>query len=213
MVRPLQTLAIAVSAYIFLPLLNAFAQPSQSAVADTQIISAVLPVWLVERPSDEGAGLTATVFGDSAYGDYHAKAGLVIGCNPQNPQAGLVLQISPEPLGFDSDPFEGKDAPADGRLRITTGKRSSVDLPVNGIWTHGGVFQIGTIFAFHMGTPLPRDELAYLASDASRGRTMTLSLAPAKEGGKRLTATFSLPSNNDGLKKVLQPCLDASAKR
>ncbi|MGA9700466.1 hypothetical protein [Pseudomonas sp.] len=201
------------SANIFLPACAAFAQQAQAAAADTQIISPALPVWLVERPNDDGSGLTASVFGDSAYGDYHAKAGLVIGCHPQNPQAALTLLIAPKSLGFDSDEFEGKDATAEGPLRITAGKRSGVDLRVNGIWTHGGVFQIGTIFALNAITPLPRDELAYLASDAARGRTLTLSLAPAEEGGKRLTATFSIPSNNQGLKEVLQPCLGAATKR
>jgi hypothetical protein len=189
------------------------AQAGETSATDTPVITEAQPVWLLERPFPDGPMLAARIFGDSAYGDYHAKANLAISCHPQNPKAGLTLEISPQSLGWDGDPFEGKDAPADGPLRITTGTRAAVDHLVNGVWNHGGSFQIGTVFA--LSTPVPREELAYWVSDASRGQTLTLRLAPATEGGKPLTASFTLPINNNTLKKAVQPCLgpaDATAR-
>ncbi|MCS3512389.1 hypothetical protein [Pseudomonas grimontii] len=194
---------------LFAALFITSAQVSAESVAETHIITPAHPIWLLERPYADGPMLTARTFGGSAYGDYHGKANLAISCHPQNPEAYLTLEISPQSLGFDIDPFEGKDASANGPLSITTGRRTAVDHSVNGVWNDGGAFQIDTIFA--LSTFVPRNELAYWASDASRGQTLTLSLAPAKEGGKPLTATFSLPANNSGLKKTIQPCLGAAS--
>ncbi|CRM89020.1 hypothetical protein [Pseudomonas sp. 22 E 5] len=173
--------------------------------AGTDIITPATPVWLVEQPYADSPMLTARTFGGSAYGDYHVKASLEISCFPKSPTASIALQITPESLGFDIAPFEGPDASANGPLRITTATRTAIDHSVNGVWTYGGAFQIGTIFA--LSATVPHDELAYWASDASRGQTLKLSIAPAKEGGKPLTATFLLPTNNNGLKRVIQPCL------
>lgn len=195
-------------AALLIPPLNAYAQASDESATGTEIITPMHPVWLLEQPYADSPMLTARTFGDSAYGDYHAKANLEISCNPQSPTARVALQINPQSLGFDSDPFEGKDASANGPLRITTGTRTAVDHWVNGVWTYAGAFQIGTIFA--LSTSVAPDELAYWASDASRGQTLRLSLAPAKVGDKPLTATFSLPENNNGLKKIIQSCLGAT---
>ncbi|NVZ71036.1 hypothetical protein [Pseudomonas costantinii] len=184
---------------------NAYAQAGDESATDTPVITPAHPMWLIERPFPDGSMLAARTFGDSAYGDYHVKANLVISCPPQNPEAGLTLEISPQSLGWGVDPFEGKDASANGPLRITTGSRAAVDHLVNGVWNHGGAFQVGTVFA--LSTSVPRDELTYWASDASRGQTLALSLAPATEGGKPLTASFTLPANNNGLKKAILPCL------
>ncbi|MGY2273602.1 MULTISPECIES: hypothetical protein [Pseudomonas] len=173
--------------------------------AGTYIITPAAPVWLLEQPYADSPMLTARTFGGSAYGDYHVKASLEISCSPQNPTASLALQITPAALGFDVAPFEGADASANGPLRITTATRTAINHPVNGVWTYGGAFQIGTVFALRAA--VPHDELAYWASDASRGQTLKLSVAPAKEGDKPLTATFLLPANNNGLKRVIQPCL------
>lgn len=173
--------------------------------AGTYIITPAAPVWLLEQPYADSPMLTARTFGGSAYGDYHVKASLEISCSPQNPTASLALQITPAALGFDVVPFEGADASANGPLRITTATRTAINHPVNGVWTYGGAFQIGTVFA--LSAAVPHDELAYWASDASRGQTLKLSVAPAKEGDKPLTATFLLPANNNGLKRVIQPCL------
>ena len=173
--------------------------------AGTYIITPAAPVWLLEQPYADSPMLTARTFGGSAYGDYHVKASLEISCSPQSPTASIALQITPAALGFDVAPFEGPDASTDGPLRITTATRMAIDHPVNGVWTYGGAFQIGMVFA--LSAAVPHDELAYWASDASRGQTLKLSVAPAKEGGKPLTATFLLPANNNGLKRVIQPCL------
>jgi len=196
----MQALAFTLIAALFTP----FAQAGNESTA-TQIITPSHPVWLLERPYPDGPMLTARTFGDSAYADSHTNANLEISCHPQNPAASLTLQISPQLLGFDSDPFEGKDAPANGPLRIISGARTAIELPANGVWTHGGAFQVGTFFAINAS--VPRDELAYWASDASRGQTLTLSLAPATAGAKALKASFTLPANNNGLKTVLLPCL------
>ncbi|KGE65972.1 MULTISPECIES: hypothetical protein [Pseudomonas] len=173
--------------------------------AGTYIITPAAPVWLLEQPYADSPMLTARTFGGSAYGDYHVKASLEISCSPQSPTASLALQITPTALGFDIAPFEGPDASANGPLRITTATRTTIEHSVNGVWTYGGAFQIGTIFA--LSAAVPHDELAYWASDASRGQTLKLSIAPAKEGDKPLTATFLLPASNNGLKTVIQPCL------
>lgn len=207
MVRPLQALAMTVLASLFAPCGIAHAQDGNPSTDGVYVVSPSHPVWLVEQPYADSPALTASTFGDSAYGDYHAKAGLVISCSPQNPMAVLSLHITPQSLGVDIEPFHGKGATANGPLRITTGTRTAVDHSVNGIWTDVGVFQVGTIFS--LSASLPRDELADWASDAARGQALKLSLAPAKEGGKPLTATLSLPVNNAGLKKAVQPCLDA----
>ena len=199
----MQALAFTLIAALFTPL----AQAGNESAA-TQIITSAHPVWLLERPYPDGSMLTARTFGDSAYGDFHTNANLEIGCHPQNPAASLTLQISPQSLGFDSDPYEGKDARAEGPLRITTGTRTGIELSANGVWTYGGAFQVGTIFA--ISASVPKDELVYWASDASRGQTLTLSLAPVTEGGKPLTASFTLPANNSGLKKAILPCLDTA---
>lgn len=182
---------------------DAHAQGVGEPADGIHVISSAHPVWLVEQPYVEGILLTASTYGNSAYGDYQTKANLQISCHPENPEAGLTLHFAPESLGFNSDPFEGPGAV--GAMRITTGARTAVDHQTSGSWTDGGVFQVGTIFSLY--TAIPRDELAYWASDASRGQPVQLFLAP-KEGGKPLTATFSLPKNNTGLKKVIQPCLD-----
>lgn len=191
------------TAICFLPF-EAHAQAGGTKTEGTQIIRPTRPVWLLEQPYADNPLLTARTFGDSAYGDYHVNASLQISCHPQNQAAGFTLQIAPVSLGFDSNPFEGPDATADGPLRITAGARTT-NYRVSGFWTHGGVFQVGTIFA--ITTSISRDELAQWASDASRGHPLKLSLDPAKAGDKQLTATFSLPENNDGLKAVIQPCL------
>ncbi|WP_395607127.1 hypothetical protein [Pseudomonas sp. B22129] len=200
----MQALAFTLIAALFTP----FAQAGNESTA-TQIITPAHPVWLLERPYPDGPMLTARTFGDSAYGDFHTNANLEISCHPQNPAASLTLHISPQSLGFDSDPFEGPDASANGPLRITAGTRAAIEVSANGVWTHGGVFQVGTIFA--LNADIPRAELAYWASGASRGQTLTVSLAPALAGGKPLTATFTLPKNNNTLKTAIQPCLSTAA--
>lgn len=197
----MQPLALTLLAALFIPSFTAYAHASEDV-----IITPEHPVWLLERPyADSPMLTTARTFGDSAYNDFKTKASLEISCHPQNPTAWLALQITPEPLGFDIEPFHGKDASTNGPLRITTGARTPIELAINGVWTSAGSFQIGPIFVF--STPVPRDELAYWASDASRGQTLKLLLTPAVAGDKPLTATFTLPENNDGLKKVIQPCL------
>lgn len=202
MSAPMRPLIRTLIASAFIPALNAHAHLGDDA---TQVITPAHPVWLLEQPYADAPMLTARTFGASAYDGYSVKANLAISCHPQNLSAGIELEISPQSLGFDVAPFEGKGAAKDGPLRITTGTRASVDHSINGVWTHGGVFQVSTIFVLRGS--VPRDELAYWASDASRGQSLTLSLAPAQEGGKPLTATFLLPANNTGLKKVIQPCL------
>ncbi|MGR3885780.1 hypothetical protein FW764_02175 [Pseudomonas sp. 1152_12] len=198
----MKTLSFALLATLFIPTLTAYAHADDDA-----IITPAHPVWLIERPDTDSPMLTtARTFGDSAYDDFHTKASLEISCHPRSPTAGLALQIAPQMLGFDTDPFEGPDANASGPLRITTGTRTAIELAVNGVWTYAGSFQIGTIYA--LNSQVPRDELAYWASDASRGQTLKLVLAPAIAGGKPLTAVFTLPANNNGLKKALQPCLN-----
>ena len=194
---------------LLIPTFTAHAQVGDNSPADAQIITPAHPIWLLEQPYADDPMLIARTSGDSAYGDYKVKAALQIECHPQSAAAYLALQIAPAPLGFDSDPFEGKDANADGPLTVTVGKRNAIELSVNGVWTHAGAFQLGTIFA--LSTPFARDELAYWASDAARGQPVVLSLAPAQAGGQRLNATFTLPNNNNGLKKVVGPCLSTTA--
>ncbi|TSD76800.1 hypothetical protein FFI16_010330 [Pseudomonas sp. KBS0710] len=197
----MKTFTVALVTALFIPALCASAQAS-----DDLIITPANPAWLLERPDLDSPMLTtARTFGDSAYNDFHTKASLEISCHPRNPTAGLALQIEPQSLGFDIEPFHGPDASTSGPLRIATGTRTAIELAVSGVWAYAGSFQIGTIFAF--STQVPRDELAYWASDASRGQTLKLLLAPAMAGGQPLTATFRLPANNSGLKKVIQPCL------
>jgi len=197
----MQPLGFTLLAALFIPSLTVYAH-----AGDDVIITPAHPVWLLEQPDVDSPMLTtARTFGDSAYNDFHTRASLEISCHPQNPTAGLALQITPETLGLDIEPFHGKDASTNGPLRVTTGARTAIELSVSGVWTYAGSFQVGTVFAF--SAQVPRDELAYLASDASRGQTLELWLAPAKAGGKPLTATFTLPANNDGLKKAIQPCL------
>lgn len=200
----MQAMAFTLIAALFTP----FAQAGNESTA-TQIITPAHPLWLLERPYPDSPMLTTRTFGDSAYGDFHTNANLEISCHPQNPAASLTLQISPQALGFDSDPYEGPDASANGPLRITAGTRAAIEVLANGVWTQGGAFQVGTIFA--LSADVPQTELAYWASDASRGQTLTLSLAPARAGGKPLTATFILPDNNIALKKAVQPCLGTAA--
>lgn len=173
------------------------------------LISPAHPVWLLEQGPAEAPIPTARTYGESAYGDYRVNATLAITCHAQHPAAGLSLQIAPSALGFDSGPFEGPDATAHGPLRIVAGTRAAFTREVSGIWTDGGAFQVGSVFA--VNASIPRDALAYWASDASRGQPLRLSLAPAKAGGKPLTATFSLPRDNAGLKKILQPCVAGAA--
>ncbi|WP_143515842.1 hypothetical protein [Pseudomonas sp. R37(2017)] len=193
---------------LFLALLAAFdaqAQPGDTPAQVDRIIRPMQPVWLLEQPFANNPLLTARTFGDSAYGEYHVKATLQISCHSQTHGASVTLQIAPRSLGFHSDPFEGPDAAANGPMHITMGNRPTLELRVSGFWTSAGAFQVGSIFAIQ--THIPRDELAYLASDASRNQPLKLSLVPAKAGAKPLTAEFSLPQSNDGLKQVIQPCL------
>ncbi|WP_414873722.1 MULTISPECIES: hypothetical protein [unclassified Pseudomonas] len=211
MFRPLHfilALCVTLLTAICVPPFDAYAQASEKSADAIQPIRSAHPVWLLEQPYADNPMLTARTYGDSAYGDYHVNATLLVSCHPQTQGAGLALQIAPAALGFDSDPFEGPDATADGPLRITIGKLTTVDHQVSGSWNYGGFFQVGAIFA--ISTRIPRAELAYWASDASRGQSLNLSLAPAKAGDKRLTAAFSLPENNDGLKQVIQRCLGAA---
>lgn len=200
----MQAFTFTLFAAIFALPLIAHAQAGDESGMGTAIITPAHPVWLLEQPYADSPMLTARTFGVSAYGGFHVKASLEISCHPQNPTASLALQITPQSLGFDSDPFEGKDASANGPLRITTGTRASIERPVNGVWTYAGAFQIGTVFA--LSTSVAPDELAYWVSDASRGQTLKLSLAPATEGAEPLIATFALPENNNGLKKIIQSC-------
>ncbi|MHC8344999.1 hypothetical protein [Pseudomonas sp. RT6P73] len=203
MIRSIKTLTFTLSVALCFSHFDAHAQAVSESADGIQVISPAHPVWLVEQHYVASPVLSASTYGDSAYGDYHNKANLEISCHPENPEAGLTLHFAPESLGFNSGPFEGPGAV--GAMRITTGTRTAVDHQTSGSWTDGGVFQVGTIFSLY--TAIPRDELAYWASDASRGQPLQLLLAP-KEGGKPLTATFSLPKNNDGLKKVIQPCIN-----
>jgi hypothetical protein len=117
----MQALTFTLFAALLIPQLNAYAQASEESATGTEIITPTHPVWLLEQPYADSPMLTARTFGDSTYGDYHVKANLEISCYPQNPTARVALQITPQSLGFDSDPFEGKDASANGPLRITTG--------------------------------------------------------------------------------------------
>lgn len=188
--------------------LSAYAQPVGTPAHGLEVFSPSTPVWVLERDYAEASTLTARTFGDSNYGGYKAKAGLWISCHPENPNAGLTLQISPAALGFNADPYEGKDASAQGPLRITLGAHPAGKYPVNAVWTDAGTFQVGTALALF--TPVPRDEIARWASDASRGQPLTLSLAPAEKNAKPLTATFVLPHNNAALQKAIMPCLDAA---
>lgn len=201
----MQPLAVALVTALSITQFNASARAGDASTAGAEIITPAAPVWLLEQPYADSPMLTARTFGGSAYGDYHVKASLEISCSPQSPTASIALQITPAALGFDVVPFEGPDASANGSLRITTATRTAIEHSVNGVWTYGGAFQIGTIFA--LSAAVPHDELDYWASDASRGQTLKLSIAPAKEGDKPLTATFLLPANNNGLKRVIQPCL------
>lgn len=212
MFRPLHfilALCVTLLTAVCFPPFDAYAQAGEKSVDGIQLIRSAHPVWLLEQPYADNPMLTARTYGDSAYGDFHVNATLLVSCHPQTQGAGLTLQIAPAALGFDSDPFEGPDATANGPLHITTGKRTTVDHRVSGIWTYGGAFQVGTIFA--IDTRIPRDELAYWASDASRGQPLKLLLAPANAGAKPLTAIFSLPQSNDGLKQVIQPCLGTAS--
>ncbi|MGE1156461.1 hypothetical protein [Pseudomonas kitaguniensis] len=204
----MQALTFTLLAALFTPTLTAHAQAGGASAIGAYSNTPARTVWLFNQPYADSLMLTAHTFGDSSYGDYHARAGLQISCHPKNPAASVALQITAQSLGFDSDPFEGKDASANGPLRITTGTRTAVDHLVNGVWTYGGGSQAEIIFA--LSTAVPRDELAHWASDASRGQTLKLSLAPATEGGKPLTASFTLPANNSVLKKVVQSCLGAA---
>ncbi|MDI2591052.1 hypothetical protein POF45_06345 [Pseudomonas sp. 681] len=208
MIHSIKIVTFTLCAAICFSHFDAHAQAGDESADRIQIISPAHPVWLVEKPYAESPMLTASTYGDSAYSGYHSKATLEISCHPQNPEAGFRLQIAPQALGFNSGAFEGPDVSARGSMRITTGTRTAVDHKVSGSWTDGGVFQVGTIFSFE--APIPRDELAYWASDASRGQPLQLLLAP-KAGGKLLTATFSLPKNNEGLKKVVRRCLSTVA--
>ncbi|RDD80535.1 hypothetical protein DVJ77_16785 [Dyella tabacisoli] len=165
------------------------------------------PIWLVEQPYAGQPLLTARTYGDSTYGDYHVHATLQLSCRAGNPSAGLEFQIAPQPLGFDSDPYEGPDASAHGPLLIGIGTQPAVSHGVSGRWADAGVFQVGNVFIFD--TEVRRSELAYWVSDASRGQTVRLSLTAAKAGGKLLTAQFTLPRDNTGLKKAVAACLDA----
>jgi hypothetical protein len=208
MILSTQALVLTLFAAICFPYFDAHAQAGDESVNGIHAISQAHPVWLLEQP--HANLLTARTYGNSTYGDYDVNASLEISCHSQSPAAYFRLQIAPAELGFNSGPYEGPDANARGTLHITTGTRTAVTHQVSGSWTDGGVFQVGTIFA--ISTPIPHDELVYWASDASRGQPLKLSLDP-KEGSKRLTATFSLPKNNDGLKQVIQPCLNAVAAR
>jgi hypothetical protein len=203
--RSTQTRFLTSLVAICFPVLPAHAQPDDTSTNEILIIRPADPIWLLEQPYADNPMLTARTYGNSAYGNYQVNANLQILCYPQSRAAGLALQITPSPLGFDSAPFEGPDATANGPLHITMGTGPAVDHRVSGIWTVGGFFQLGSIFAFN--TSLSRDELVHWASDASRGQSLNLSLAPAKSGGVPLTATFSLPKNNAGLKKVIESCL------
>lgn len=193
------------------PTLPAYAQASDHSAAVAQIITPAHPVWLLEQPDADSPLLTARTYGDSTYGDYKVKATLAISCPPQNPAANLSLQIAPGQLGFDSDAFEGPDASANGPLRIVTGERAALERPVSGAWTYAGAFQVGTVFA--LDTSIPRDELAFWASDAARGLPLTLSLVPAQAGGQELKARFTLPDDNLGLKKAFSACLGTTARQ
>ena len=170
------------------------------------IISAKHPIWLLEQPYTDNPLLTARTPGTSIYADHQVHATLQISCHPQTRGASLTLQIDPRALGFDYQPFEGKDASAHGPLKLTIGDRAFSDQWVAGMWAAGGALQVGSIFA--IATGIPRDELAYWADDASPGQTLTLSLASAAADSPSLTAVFTLPQNNLGLRQVIQPCLD-----
>jgi hypothetical protein len=165
------------------------------------------PIWLVEQPYAGQPLLTARTYGDSMYGDYHVHATLQLSCRAGNPNAALEFQIAPQSLGFDSDPFEGPDASAHGPLHIATATQPTISHGVTGRWADAGVFQVGNVFIFD--TEVRRTELAYWVSDASRGQTVRLSLMAAKAGGKLLTAQFTLPQDNAGLKKAVAACLNA----
>jgi len=209
MIRSLRNIqAITALAAICLSPFAVQAQAVQQPADEIEVIHPAHPVWLLEQPDAKNPLLTARTFGDSAYGDFHVNATLQVSCYPQSQKARFTLQIAPASLGFDSDPFEGPDATANGPLNITTGTRTTVDHRVSGSWTSGGTFQVGSLFS--ISTDIPPPELDYWVGDASRGQSLNLSLAPAKAGDKRLTATFSLPENNDGLKQVIQLCLGAA---
>ncbi|WP_338480866.1 hypothetical protein [Pseudomonas trivialis] len=205
----MHSLAFTLLAALLTPSLSVHAQGDDELTFGASIITPGQPVWLLEKPYDDSAWLTARTFGNSTYGDYSTIASLQISCYAQNPTAGLALQINPQLLRFDIAPFEGKDASANGPLRITTEGRPAVDHLVNGVWAYGGAFQMGHIFT--LNAYASQDKLADWASDALRGKTLKLSLAPAQKGGKPLTATFTLPANNDGLKKIFKICQSAAS--
>lgn len=206
-----KTLAVTLFTVLCIPCALANAQTGDEFVLAMPIITPSNPAWLLEQPYEEGSTLVARTMGNSAYGARQEKAALAISCYRQSPRARLTLEIRAESLGFDVRPFEGKDASANGPLRTNTGTRTAFNLPVNGVWTYGSAFQIGTIFA--LSTSLPQEELAYWLSDASRGQPLTLSLAPATQGGEPLIATFALPKNNSGLKAIFQSCSGTAAPR
>lgn len=206
--RSIQSHVLTSLVAVCFPMFEAHAQSGETSTNGIQIIRPEHPVWLLEQPYANNPMLTARTNGSSTYGNYQVNASLQITCHPQSRTAGLTLQIAPSALGFDSDPFEGPDATAKGPLRIRMGTGPAVDHRVSGSWTDGGAFQVGVVFAF--GTSISRAQLLSWVNDAAGGLPLKLSVAPAGSAGMPLTATFSLPKNNVGLKKAMQPCLGIS---
>ncbi|MHC8316656.1 hypothetical protein [Pseudomonas sp. LB3P31] len=116
----------------------------------------------------------------------------------------MSLVIPPTRLGFNADDYEGPSATTHGPLRLVTGKRAPLSLPVNG-W--GSVRSLpGNSWVFELGMNINKPELLYWLGGSADGQLVTLTLPPHASNAP-LIAEFVLPADDSGLRKVTGPCL------
>jgi hypothetical protein len=166
-------------------------------------------LWLFEQPEPAASLYRARIAGSASYRHYTAHATLAFACRTDGGSVSMELVIDPKALGFDTDPYEGPDATAHGPLVVTATSAPPVKLKIGGWYGDGGAFNVGTPFVFGVSTG---DVDAVAKQGFAGAGTLTVEL-PAAKGVEALKATFRWPEDSGVLKRVVTPCLSATAAR
>ncbi|WP_256585438.1 hypothetical protein [Pseudomonas sp. Irchel 3H3] len=164
--------------------------------------------WYLEQPDPYNPIASARLKGEASHGDRTSPAILQVTCFPSPRRADISLYTSTAQLGFNPEPFHGPDAVSTGPLSLTTGKSAPLDYAVNGFYTAEQARKGDFVFSLFESTN--HRELNEWTTETTRGQPINMTLPSAIEGDLPLVATFVLPQDDSGLRKVIGPCLSAS---
>ena len=166
-------------------------------------------IWLAEQFDPPAPLYDARIAGAAHYGHFDAKAPLAFFCGTGGPKSGVwaKLAMDVKALDFDNDPYEGPSATMNGPVTIMIGdpsvpKKPSIQRPVSGFFSDGGLFDTGTPFIFSFcGLPM-----AQWVVPAMHSKTLAFTRPSAKHD-MPIAFHFRRPEDDAVLERVITLCL------